>query len=65
MRQDLFAHLLRLDLPFFNSRRTGQLVTRLTNDIQNMNEMFTSVIVTLFNELSPPGIGILILLFLP
>jgi ATP-binding cassette, subfamily B, multidrug efflux pump len=62
LRQDLFAHLLRLDLPFFNSRRTGQLVTRLTNDIQNMNEMFTSVIVTLFNDFLRLA-GILILLF--
>ena len=62
LRQDLFAHLLRLDLPFFNSRRTGQLVTRLTNDIQNMNEMFTSVIVTLFNDFLRLA-GILLLLF--
>ncbi len=51
VRQQLFHHLMHLDLPFFNTHRTGQLVTRLTNDIQNMNEMFTSVIVTLFNDL--------------
>ena len=62
VRQSLFNHLLHLDLPFFNTRRTGQLVTRLTNDIQNMNEMFTSVIVTLFNDLLRL-IGILALLF--
>ena len=62
VRQRLFSHLLQLDLPFFNSRRTGQLVTRLTNDIQNMNEMFTSVVVTLFNELLRLA-GILVLLF--
>ncbi|MDA8165828.1 MAG: ABC transporter ATP-binding protein, partial [Desulfobacteraceae bacterium] len=36
--------------------------TRLTNDIQNMNEMFTSVIVTLFNDFIRFG-GILVLLF--
>ncbi len=62
VRQSLFNHLLHLDLPFFNTRRTGQLVTRLTNDIQNMNEMFTSVIVTLFNDLLRL-LGILVLLF--
>ncbi len=62
VRQSLFNHLLHLDLPFFNTRRTGQLVTRLTNDIQNMNEMFTSVIVTLFNEMLRL-LGILVLLF--
>lgn len=62
VRQKLFSHLLHLDLPFFNSKPTGTLVTRLTNDIQNMNEMFTSVIVTLFNDLLRLG-GILALLF--
>lgn len=62
VRQRLFSHLMHLDLPFFSSHRTGQLVTRLTNDIQNMNEMFTSVIVSLFND-GLRLIGILALLF--
>ena len=62
IRQHLFNHLLHLDLSFFNASPTGRLVTRLTNDIQNMNEMFTSVIVTLFNDLLRL-IGILLLLF--
>ncbi len=50
MRQQLFKHMLGLDLRFFNNNPSGKLVTRLTNDIQNMHEMFTSVIVTLFND---------------
>ncbi len=62
VRQNLFNHLLHLDLRFFNSHPTGRLVTRLTNDIQNMNEMFTSVIVTLFNDLLRL-FGILVMLF--
>ncbi len=63
IRQDLFSHLLKLDLSFFNSQPTGRLVTRLTNDIQNMHEMFTSVIVTIFNDLLRLA-GILVVLFL-
>lgn len=51
MRQHLFSRLLELELSFFNRHPVGKLVTRLTNDIQNMHEMFTSVIVTLFNDL--------------
>ena len=62
IRQDLFTHILRLDLQFFSSHPTGRLVTRLTNDIQNMHEMFTSVMVTLFNELLRLFV-ILVLLF--
>ncbi|MBM9614178.1 ABC transporter ATP-binding protein [Desulfobulbus rhabdoformis] len=50
LRQNLFTHLLTLDLGFFHSQPAGRLVTRLTNDIQNMHEMFTSVMVTLFND---------------
>jgi ATP-binding cassette subfamily B protein len=50
IRQDLFGHVLDLDLAFFNRNPVGKLVTRLTNDVQNMHEMFTSVIVTLFND---------------
>ncbi len=62
IRQRLFLHLLELDMEFFNTHPTGKLVTRLTNDIQNMHEMFTSVIVTLFNDFLRL-IGILVLLF--
>ena len=62
MRQDLFSHMIDLEIGFFNRNPVGKLVTRLTNDIQNMHEMFTSVIVTLFNDLVRIG-GILIILF--
>jgi len=62
MRQLLFSRLLGLDLAFFNANPAGKLVTRLTNDIQNMHEMFTSVIVTLFNDFLKLA-GILVILF--
>lgn len=62
LRQNLFSHLLSLDLSFFNNNPAGKLVTRLTNDIQNMHEMFTSVIITLFNDCIQLT-GILIILF--
>ena len=63
LRQQLFAHLLALDQAFFHRQPAGSLVTRLTNDIQNMHEMFTSVIVTLFNDLLKMA-GVLVMLFL-
>ncbi|SMC20612.1 ATP-binding cassette, subfamily B [Desulfacinum hydrothermale DSM 13146] len=62
LRQDLFRHVIGLDLPFFRTNPVGKLVTRLTNDIQNMHEMFTSVIVTVFNDLLRI-VGILCVLF--
>lgn len=63
IRQDLFKHILSLDLSFLSKQPTGRLVTRLTNDVQNMHEMFTSVLVTLFNDILRI-IGILIVLFM-
>ncbi len=62
IRQDLFSHMLALDPPFFDANPLGRLVTRLTNDIQNMHEMFTSVLVTIFNDLLRV-LGILVVLF--
>ena len=62
IRQELFAHLLSLDLAFLDTQPTGRLVTRLTNDVQNMHEMFTSVMVTLFNDILRLA-GILVVLF--
>ncbi len=61
LRQDLFSHLVRVELQFFNSQPVGRLVTRLTNDVQNMHEMFTSIMVTIFNDLLRMA-GILVLL---
>jgi len=63
IRQELFSHILDLDLSFLSKQPTGRLVTRLTNDVQNMHEMFTSVLVTLFNDVLRI-IGILVVLYM-
>ena len=63
IRQELFKHILNLDLSFLSKQPTGRLVTRLTNDVQNMHEMFTSVLVTMFNDVLRI-IGILVVLFM-
>lgn len=63
LRQDLFRHLVSLANPFFNRNPVGKLVTRLTNDIQNMYEMFSTVIVSLFNDIAKL-VGILVILLL-
>ena len=47
LRTTLFRHMHRLDLPFFDSTPTGSLVTRVTTDVENLNELFTSGLVVL------------------
>lgn len=50
MREDLFKHLLHLDLEFYEKNPVGRLVTRITNDLDNINEMYTSVLLTVLKD---------------
>lgn len=47
LRTKVFKHIQGLDLAWFDKRPTGSLVTRVTSDIENLNEMFTSGLVEL------------------
>ena len=51
LRSRLFAHIERLELAFFDHHPTGALVTRVTSDIENLNELFTSGLVVLLFDL--------------
>lgn len=46
LRSDLFEHLQRQSLAFFDKNPVGRLVTRVSNDMQNINELFIDVLVT-------------------
>jgi ATP-binding cassette subfamily B protein/subfamily B ATP-binding cassette protein MsbA len=50
MRKELFSHLQKLSLSFFDKNPVGRLVTRITNDMENLNEMYTGVLVNLFKD---------------
>lgn len=45
VREEIFTHLEYQDIAYVNNVPTGSLVTRVTNDTNTLNEMFTSVIV--------------------
>ena len=51
MRMNLYTHIQNLAVAFFTRNPVGRLVTRATNDIQNMHELFTSVISMIFKDL--------------
>ena len=51
IRLDLFDNMQFQSLRFFDRHPVGRLVTRVTNDIENLNEMFKSVLVTVFKDL--------------
>ena len=51
IRIELFSHIIRQPVAFFDRNQTGKLVTRMTNDIQNLNELFKSVILAVFKDI--------------
>jgi ABC-type multidrug transport system fused ATPase/permease subunit len=50
LRQDLFNHLLSLKLSFFDRNPIGKLVNRVTNDIEALSELFSSVLITFLQD---------------
>ncbi|MBW1867142.1 MAG: ABC transporter ATP-binding protein, partial [Deltaproteobacteria bacterium] len=51
LRMTLYTHIQGLSLDFFTRNPVARLVTRVTNDIQHMHELFTSVISMIFKDL--------------
>lgn len=66
IRMDLFDHVQRLHIQFFNHQPTGRLVTRVSNDVNVLNEVFTSILVEMLkNLLMIIGITIVMLSLAP
>lgn len=62
LRMQIFGHLQRLPLAFFNRNPVGRLMTRVTNDVESLNELFTSGLVSVFGDIFMLA-GIIIALF--
>ena len=62
LRCSLFAHMTFLPVAFYDKNSSGRLVSRVAGDVENMNEMFTSILLFIFKDILLM-IGILIILF--
>ncbi|MGB9487058.1 MAG: ABC transporter ATP-binding protein [Terriglobia bacterium] len=51
MRKQLFAHLQRLQMSFFDRNPVGRLVTRVTTDVDVLNDLFASGVVAIFGDI--------------
>lgn len=51
LRRDLMTHLQTLDVQFFDRNPVGRLVTRVTTDVDVLNDMFSSGLVTILGDL--------------
>lgn len=50
IRQELYGHIQSLSISYFDKNPIGRLVTRVSNDTENLNEMYTSVVINLFKD---------------
>jgi len=50
MRRQIFGHLQRMHIGFYDKNPVGRLVTRVTTDVDAVNEMFTSGVVSIFED---------------
>ncbi|MNU79729.1 putative ABC transporter ATP-binding protein [compost metagenome] len=51
MRTDLFTHLHQLPIPFFGKRQQGEIMSRLTNDIENVSSTLNSSAIQIFSSI--------------
>lgn len=51
LRQRIFSHVQRLPIPFFDRNPVGRLVTRITSDVEALNELFTAGVVAGLGDL--------------
>src|SRR5437762_2935163 len=51
LRSEIFRHLQRMHIGFYDKNPVGRLVTRVTSDVDALNEMFTSGVVSIFEDI--------------
>lgn len=51
LRSQIYQHLQKLDLPFYDRNPVGRLMTRVTTDVDALNDLFASGVVTVFGDI--------------
>lgn len=63
LRQEIFGHIHKLSFSYFDKNPVGRIVTRVTNDVEAINEMYSSILVRLFkNVIKIIGLAVVMLL---
>jgi ATP-binding cassette subfamily B multidrug efflux pump len=52
LRMDIFAHLQKQDMAYFDRNAVGRLMTRTVNDVETLNELFSTGVVGLLSDVS-------------
>lgn len=51
IRCEIFGAVMRIPMKFFDRTQTGKIVIRITNDVENLNELFVSGLITFFADI--------------
>ena len=62
MRREIFRHMQRMHIGFFDQHAVGRLVTRLTSDVDAINEMFTAGVLSMIDDLFALTIMVVVML---
>lgn len=61
IRQALYAKLVRLPMTFFDKRRTGELISRITADVSQLQDTFSTTLAELFRQVITLVVGVIFL----
>ena len=64
LRTEIFGKLQRLDLGFYDRNPVGRLMTRITSDVETLNELFSSGVVAVFGDLFTLGFIVSAMLYM-
>jgi len=63
IRQEVFEHVHKLSMRFFDITPVGKIVTRVTNDVEALNEMYTQILVRLIKNIAKI-VGLMVVMFI-
>ena len=64
LRMEIFTHVQKLHMGFFDRNPVGRLITRITNDVDVLNELFTAGVVSIFGDIFTLAGIVLVMLWL-
>ena len=63
LRRDLFAHLQKLSLRFYDNNEVGRVMSRVTSDVTSLQDLMTSGFLTIIGDIAGIGLSVLVLLY--
>ncbi len=64
LRQEMFAHLQKLSLRFYDNNEVGRVMSRVTSDVTSLQELMTSGFLTILGDIAGIAISIAVLMYL-